>query len=49
MKIRVLGNNDKAFVLGKLPDGEVVGLVEVNELDLCRTWINRFQFLQQPE
>jgi len=32
MKIRVFGNNGKTIVLRIVPDGEVVGLIQVDEL-----------------
>ncbi len=34
MKIRILGDNGKAVVFGKLPGGQIVSLVEINKLDL---------------
>ncbi len=35
VEIRVLGHDGKAVVRSVAPDGEIVGLVEINELDLC--------------
>lgn len=49
MKIRVLGDDGEAVVFGLAPDGEIVGLVEIDKLDLRCTWVDGFQLLQQPE
>ncbi len=49
MKIQILGDAAKTVVLGIAPDGEIIRLIQVNELDLIRTGIDRLQLLQQPK
>ena len=34
MEIRVLGDNGETVILGKMPDGEVVGFFEADMFDL---------------
>jgi hypothetical protein len=46
VEIRILGNDGEAVVLGVSPDAEIVSLVETDNLDLCRTWVDGFQLLQ---